>query len=211
MRFMNVFSVFVVAAVFLLIPRQAAIASDGSDFIGWALEQGEGLDRTWGRITTGASPGAARENSTSATGRNSPASAVWVRSTAEKWGRPNAADWQTAGVPSSNWSSFSGQRNWIHSTAGFIHKGSPELFPLSTRTRAGPSRGMSKLRNPASARLGTHHDRRRFPNARVPGKSFFHSRSGKWRISVRTGTRVSKSSQRSRVSTRSSTRISRPR
>lgn len=211
MRFMNVFSVFVVAVVFLLVPHRGAIASAGSDFIEWALEQGEGLDRTWDRIATDATPGAARGNSTSATGRSSSASAGWVRSTTEHWSKSNAADWQTSSGPSSDWSLFNDKGNWIHSTTGFIHKGSQERFPLSTRPRSGPSRGTSKLRNPASAQLGIHHDYRRIPNARVPSKNFFHGRSGKWRISTRIGTRVSSSRRRSRVSTRSSTRISRPR
>ena len=211
MRFINVFSVFVAAVVFLLIPRQGAIASNGSDFVEWALEQGKGLDRNWGRITAGSMPGAARGNSTSATGRSSSASAVWIRSTVENWNRSNTANWRTSSGQSSEWSPCNEEGNWIHSTTGFIHKGSQERFPLSTRPRSGPSRGTSKLRNPASARLGTAHDHRRIPNVRVPKKNFFHGRLGKTRISPKRGTRISPFRQRSRVSSRSSRRVSRPR
>lgn len=211
MRFVNVFSVFLAAVVCLVIPQHGAIAFEGSDFIAWALEQGEGLDRTWGRITTGAAPGAATGSSTAPVGGSGTVPAAWNRSTSSDWNRTTTANWNTPGGSPSEWSPFNGEASWIHSTSGFVHKGELERFPLSTRTRSGPSRGMSKLENPAKARLNTAHDYRRIPNARVPSKDFFHGRSGKWRITARTGTRISPFNRRSRVSSRASRRASRPR
>ena len=203
MRLVNVFSVFLAVAVCLLVPQRQALASDGDSFIAWALEQGEGLDRTWSRITTDATPGAATGNSTAAAGRNTTAPA--------RWARPAVTNWNVSSGSTKAWSPHSEDKSWVHSKSGFIHKGDLQRFPLSTRNRSGPSRGQSKLRNPARAHLGIRHDYRRIPNARTPSKSFFHGRSGKSRITASRGTRISPFRQRSRVSTRSSRRTSRPR
>ena len=203
MRLVNVFPVFLAAVACLLIPLHGAIASEGAAFVAWALEQGEGLDRAWDRITAGATPAAAGGSNTAAPARSYAVPAGLDRSTAANWNAP--------GGSSTEWSPFNGKARWIHPTSGFVHKGELELLPLSTRDRGSPSRGTSKLRNPASTRLGISHDYRRVPNARVPAKNFFQSRSGKWRISTKMGTRISQSSRRGRVSARSSTRISRPR
>lgn len=211
MRFMNVFSVFVAAVVFLPLSGGDAIASGGTDFVEWALEQGDGLDRTWDRITTDATPGAGSGSSTTARGGRRSTRTAWTRSTTTNWSRSNAATRGSTGGISSEWSPVNENRQWIHPTSGFFHKGTVERFPLSTRLRSGPSRGVSRLKSPASTRLGISHNYRRIPNARVPSKNFFHSRSGKWRINARLGSRASSSSRRGRVSARSSRRITRGR
>ena len=202
MHFVNVLLVFLMAVVLLALPQHEAIAS-GDSFVQWALEQGKGLDSTWSRMTAGATKESTVGSSTASTARIAAPRVVWRKS--------NSSGTNMSSGQSSTWSPFNNGENWVHSTSGFIHKGSYERFPQSTRNRSGPSRGISKLNNPASARLGIAHDYRRIPNARVPSKSFFHGRSGKWRISPRSGSRISSSRQRSRVSTRSSRRVVRGR
>jgi hypothetical protein len=211
MRFVNVFMVFVAVVVVPLLPLHGATASGGPDFVEWALERGEDLDRNWGRITACRAPGAMTGSSTTGVGRSIRASMNRNGSKAAYRNRWTTANRRTGSGLSSERGPLNEGRNWIHSTAGFFHRGTPERFPLSTRNRAAPSRGTSKLRSPAEARLGISYDYRRIPNARVRKKHFFHSRPGRTRVSPRMGSRVSPFKKRCRVSARSSRRTARPR
>ncbi len=199
MRFLNVSSVFLAAAALFLVPLHSA-ASESDDFVQWALKQGKGLDKTWSRITAGKTAEAMRGSSTIGTDQG-----------ARSWTRSTASGWSASGGMSSEWSPMADVGNWTHTNSRFIHKGDLPRFPMSTRNRGSPSRGVQELRNPAKARLSTFHDYRRIPDARVPKKFFFHDRMGKTHLSPKMGSRFSQSQRRSQGVLRPSYRPARPR
>ncbi len=202
MRFLNVSSVFLAAVVLLMVPLHAA-ASESDDFVQWALKQGKGLDKTWSRITADKTAEAMRGSSTIGTDQGKTAARGWTPST--------ASGWNASGGMSSEWSPLADVRNWTHTNSNFLHKGDLPRFPMSTRNRASPSRGVQMLRNPAKARLSIFYDYRRIPDARVPKKHFFHDRMGKTHLSPKMGNRFSTLQRRSQGATRPSYRPARPR
>jgi hypothetical protein len=203
MRFVCAISVLLPIVVSMLIPSHGANASERSDFVEWALEQGKGLDNAWNRITAGASHGTLKGSGTTTIGRS-------VLPGARRRGSPAAGRSVSLGANRQGGSPVE-SGHWVHTNTNFIHKGKLQRLPLSSRKRPSPSRGVNKLRHPARARLGISHDYRRIPNPRVPKKNFFHSRMGKRRRSPTMGSRITKSARRSRGASRPSYRPARPR
>jgi hypothetical protein len=207
----NVISI-LAAVVFLAVPLRAVNASGPDGFIRWALEQGERFDHTWSRITAERTQGAVTGSGTTAAAGSGTVMTPWIESTVAGGSSAlrRSAGLSAPGTPAYQWRPASDGTNWTRTNANFIHKGEPQLLPMSTRERASPSRGVSRLSSPANAHLGVSYDRLRVPNARVPQKHFFQDRAGKWRLSPRTGSRLSSSAVRGRGSSRPALRPDRP-
>jgi hypothetical protein len=94
---------------------------------------------------------------------------------------------------------------------GFIHKANLPFLPFSTRERGGPARGLTKLSNPASARLNVPHTRRRPFNSRTELGNFRRRRTGATRLSVTNSHRISRVSRTRRSASGSFTRTTRTR
>ncbi len=94
---------------------------------------------------------------------------------------------------------------------GFIHKANLPFLPFSTHERNGPSRGLTKLESPASARLNVPHTRKRPFNSRTELGSFLRRRTGATRLSVTSSHRISRVSRTRRAASSSFTRTVRTR
>ena len=94
---------------------------------------------------------------------------------------------------------------------GFIHKANLPFLPFSTRERGGPSRGVTKLESPASARLNVPHSRRRPFNSRTELGSIRRRRSSSTRLGVTSSHRISRVSRTRRTASRSFSRTIRTR
>ncbi len=94
---------------------------------------------------------------------------------------------------------------------GFIHKANLPFLPISTRERGGPARGLTKLSNPASARLNVPHTRRRPFNSRTELGNFRRRKSSATRLSVTSSHRISRVSRTRRSASGSFTRTVRTR
>jgi hypothetical protein len=91
----------------------------------------------------------------------------------------------------------------------FTKRGSPDFLRLSTRDRNDPTRGVSKLDNPAQAVRASSASRRLpFSSESTYRRNSGYSKAGAWRKSGKMGTRISTSghSIRRRASASSYTR-----
>jgi hypothetical protein len=179
-----------VLALGAALPVLAVASEAGSGFVAWALDKSEELDIRWSRMTGIAATNApADPDGTSVeAGRSSPSGAV-VR------GEPLSHD--------------------ILSSHSLPHRAMTDspLLPLSTRTRNGASRGVSRLQSPAQARLSVPHTMRRPLNSSIQQRNFFRSFGGSVsRPKLNSFGRINRAGfTHSRAATRPAARVARPR
>lgn len=189
MRYITIFSVFcLLFAAGMLIPVKQAAASDSSDFVDWALDQGETCDQAWNRITAGHATSNRRGDF--------------------KGSRDVSS--MRSHKPGKTLNPAKSGNNWSRTKSGYIHKGIIPFMPLSTRERKGITRGTGALRHPSRARLNLGAKFRHIPNPRVPEKRFFESRSGNWRIRLKSARRTGKTWQSRPGISRPAFRVDRP-
>ena len=126
---------FLLAAACIAMPEKAQ-ASEHSDFVNWALDQGKTFDQSWIRITGGK----AAAVSSSRTPHARPA----VRRGRSVSGR--ALRRNGASKPLST---------------HFTQRGAPPVLQMSTRVRNSPTRGATKMTSPASVARGAPFNRKR--------------------------------------------------
>jgi len=126
---------FLLAAATIMIP-EGVQASEHSDFVNWALDQGKTFDKSWIRMTGGKAAAVSRSSITSAR----PA-ALRARSASGKALRSNGAS-----KPLST---------------HFTQRGTPPLLKMSTNPRSSPTRGVGRMTNPSSISRGAPYNRKR--------------------------------------------------
>ena len=157
-----------------------AAAGESGDFTEWARKQSDACDRNWNNFVQAQPRGP-------------------MKAPVRLHKRGMTIPGKSAKKPS----------GWHMSDKGFIHKAELPFMPMSTTERGGPTRGVSKLRSPASARLSVPHSRRRPVNSSSQIKSSLRRRSDSTRLSVKSGHRLSTSSRRRRTASRRATRTRR--
>ena len=141
-----------VLALAAIVPGIAAASESETGFVAWAIDRAAEMDLRWNRMTGSgeAKPSQAQDGISTATDRSS-ASSKTVRG--------------------------SDLSHEIITSRSFLHKVTTQaqFLPLSTRKRSGAARGVSRLQNPAKARLSTSCRMRRPLNSSIQQKNFFRS------------------------------------
>ena len=179
----------IVPLFLLLLVATTLPISASDDFENWAMKRAGEIDRRWKKATT-REAGAATSNVPDRT------MTVSRRFTTMIPGRSASRTGKSSRPTAANSTGIDGSR--------FTKRGSHDFLRQSTRVRNDPSRGISKLRNPAqSVRASSAKRRLPFNSKSTYRRKSGYGRAGAWRKSAKMGTRISTSgnSIRRRAST----------
>lgn len=176
---------FLLAASCIVMPDEAQ-ASEHSDFVNWALDQGKTCDQSWIRITDGkaAAVSSSRKPHTRPAARSG-------RSVSGRAVRSNGASRPLS--------------------TKFTQRGTPPFLQMSTRVRSSPTRGVTKMTNPASISRGAPYNRKRPFSSSVQIRSSIRRRTDFSRPRLKSFGRISSGGRRRGVSRPSSGRYRRGR
>ncbi len=174
---MRYIKVSIVPLFLLLLVAAALPASASEDFEKWAMKRAGEIDGRWIKATTREAGQAIKSSASRTMTISRRSTTMRAAGPAIKTGRPSSR-------AAANSTGIDGSR--------FTKRGSTDFLRNSTRNRNDPSRGVSKLRNPAQA-VRASSARRRLPFNTKSTANRNYGRAGAWRKSARTGTRISTS------------------